>query len=169
VQRINPVRVQYKIHNCEILLREDVTTVRRLLFVGRRPINHRLTYPTPSQPSTTQPQDEVVDVIEGNRKYIRCLYAYNKIDTITIEEVDKLAREPDAIVISVRMKLNPDRLLAKMWDYMGLIRVYTKRRGAPPMFHEPLVLSSERKGTSVEVRGDEWLGEWLGVGWLLLD
>lgn len=26
-------------------------------------------------------------MIEGNRKYIRCLYAYNKIDTITIEEV----------------------------------------------------------------------------------
>lgn len=97
-------------------------------------------------------QDEVIDVIEGNRKYIRCLYAYNKIDTITIEEVDKLAREPDAIVISVRMRLNLERLLAKMWDYMGLIRVYTKRRGAPPMFHEPLVLSSERKGISVEVR-----------------
>jgi len=34
------------------------------------------------------------------------LYAYNKIDTITIEDVDKLAREPDAIVISVRHKLN---------------------------------------------------------------
>ncbi len=90
-------------------------------------------------------------MIEGNRKYIRCLYAYNKIDTITIEEVDKLAREPDSIVISVRMKLNLDRLLAKMWDYMGLIRVYTKRRGAPPLFHDPLVLSSERKGVSVEV------------------
>ena len=43
------------------------------------------------------------------------------------------------------------RLLAKMWDYMGLIRVYTKRRGAPPLFNDPLVLSSERKGISVEV------------------
>lgn len=51
----------------------------------------------------------MIDVIEGNRKYIRCLYAYNKVDTITIEEVDKLAREPDSIVISVRMKLNLDR------------------------------------------------------------
>lgn len=39
-----------------------------------------------------------------------------------------------------------------MWDYMGLIRVYTKRRGAPPLFNDPLVLSSERKGISVEVR-----------------
>lgn len=26
-------------------------------------------------------------------------------------------------------QLNFDTLLAKMWDYMGLTRVYTKRRG----------------------------------------
>lgn len=38
-----------------------------------------------------------------------------------------------------------------MWDYMGLIRVYTKRRGCPPVFREPLVLSSERRGVTVEV------------------
>lgn len=38
-----------------------------------------------------------------------------------------------------------------MWDYMGLIRVYTKRRGAPPEFREPLVMSSERRGVNVEV------------------
>ena len=38
-----------------------------------------------------------------------------------------------------------------MWDYMGLIRVYTKRRGAPPEFKEPLVMSSERRGVTVEV------------------
>lgn len=27
------------------------------------------------------------------------------------------------------MQLNFDTLLAEMWDYMGLTRVYTKRRG----------------------------------------
>jgi ribosome-interacting GTPase 1 len=32
--------------------------------------------------------DDLIDVIEGNRKYVRCLYVYNKIDTISIEEVD---------------------------------------------------------------------------------
>lgn len=74
------------------------------------------------------------------------------MDTITIEEMDKLAREPDSIVISVHMKLNLDALLAKMWEYMGLIRVYTKKRGQPPDFSDPLVLSSERRGTTVEVR-----------------
>ncbi|TFJ84241.1 hypothetical protein NSK_004232 [Nannochloropsis salina CCMP1776] len=118
---VGRILYEYKIHNCEMLLREDVST------------------------------DQVIDVIEGNRKYVRCLYAYNKIDTITIEDVDRLAREPDAIVISVRHKLNLERLLERMWDYMGLIRVYTKRRGAPPEFREPLVMSSERRGVNVEV------------------
>jgi len=34
--------------------------------------------------------DELIDVIEGNRKYVKCLYVYNKIDTISIEDVDAL-------------------------------------------------------------------------------
>lgn len=83
------------------------------------------------------------------------------MDTITIEEMDKLAREPDSIVISVHMKLNLDALLAKMWEYMGLIRVYTKKRGQPPDFSDPLVLSSERRGTTVEVRvAHRLLSDW---------
>ena len=30
--------------------------------------------------------------IQGNRKYVKCLYVYNKIDVISLEEVDELAR-----------------------------------------------------------------------------
>lgn len=37
--------------------------------------------------------DELIDVIEGNRKYIKCLYVYNKIDTVSIEEVDEVSQE----------------------------------------------------------------------------
>ncbi len=29
---------------------------------------------------------------QGNRKYIKCLYVYNKIDVCSIEEVDAIAR-----------------------------------------------------------------------------
>ena len=36
--------------------------------------------------------DDLIDCIEGNRKYIRCLYVINKIDNISIEEVDEMAR-----------------------------------------------------------------------------
>ena len=32
--------------------------------------------------------DDLIDAIEGNRKYMKCIYVYNKIDTISIEDVD---------------------------------------------------------------------------------
>jgi len=36
-------------------------------------------------------------------RYIRCMYVYNKVDMVSIEEVDKLARLPHSVVISVRV------------------------------------------------------------------
>ena len=33
--------------------------------------------------------DQLVDVVQGNREYKPCLYLYNKIDTVTIEEIGK--------------------------------------------------------------------------------
>ena len=60
---------EYKIFNAEVLVREDVTA------------------------------DQLIDVIEGNRKYLPCLYVYNKIDQIPLEEVDRLARQPNSCVI----------------------------------------------------------------------
>jgi ribosome-interacting GTPase 1 len=37
-----------------------------------------------------------------------------------------------------------------MWDEMGLVRVYTKPQGQQPDFSEPVVLSSDRGGCTVE-------------------
>jgi ribosome-interacting GTPase 1 len=37
-----------------------------------------------------------------------------------------------------------------IWDYLGLTRVYTKRKGNPPDLAEPVVLSAIRKGTTVK-------------------
>jgi small GTP-binding protein len=111
---------QYRIHNAEVLIREDITV------------------------------DQLIDVIEGNRKYIRCLYVYNKIDCLSIEEVDVLARNEHSVVISLYMNLNVEHMLQKMWEYLGLVRIYTKRRGQPPDLTEPIVLSTERHGLTVE-------------------
>ncbi|KAJ8905005.1 hypothetical protein NDN08_001517 [Rhodosorus marinus] len=107
---------EFKIHNADIVIREDITV------------------------------DEFLDVVEGNRQYIRCLHVVNKIDAITIEEVDRLARLPNTTVISCNLNLNFERLLEVMWEYLELCRVYTRRRGAPPDFEDPLVL---RKGAKV--------------------
>lgn len=44
--------------------------------------------------------DQLIDVIEGNRKYVKCLYVYNKIDVISIEDVDRLAHMDNSVVIA---------------------------------------------------------------------
>ncbi|GMI19236.1 hypothetical protein TeGR_g7196 [Tetraparma gracilis] len=53
------------------------------------------------------------------------------------------------MVMSVNEGYNMDYLLEKMWSYLGLTRIYTKRRGNPPDLVEPVVLSKIRKGTTV--------------------
>lgn len=99
---------EYKIHNAEILFREDVTA------------------------------DDFIDVIEGNRRYIRCLYTYNKIDVLSIEEVDELARKPYSVPISCSMELGLDHLLAETWRAMDLKRIYTKKARSSVLLCVPL-------------------------------
>ena len=88
---------EYKIHNAEIICREDCSV------------------------------DDLIDEVEGNRKYLDALFVYNKIDTISIEDVDELARRPRSLVISVSHGLNLDYLLEQIWEKLDLVRVYTKK------------------------------------------
>ncbi|KAJ3216749.1 Developmentally-regulated GTP-binding protein 2 [Dinochytrium kinnereticum] len=113
---VQQILQSYKIHNAEVLIREDHTV------------------------------DEFIDVILGNRKYIRCVYCYNKIDQISLEEVDKLARQPYTVVVSCESDLNLDYLIEYMWKNLSLVRVYTKKRGEFPDFEGGLILKS---GSSV--------------------
>ncbi|MEW5310512.1 MAG: hypothetical protein WDW38_002303 [Sanguina aurantia] len=117
---IQRILQEYRIHNVEILFKEDSTV------------------------------DDLIDVIEGNRRYVKCLYVYNKVDMCSIEEVDEMARWPNSIPISCSLALNMDGLLERIWDMMALVRVYTKRTGAKPDFDAPVVLTSDRGGTTME-------------------
>lgn len=74
-------------------------------------------------------------------------YVINKIDSIHLDEVDRLAHTPDTVVISCHDKLNLDYLLDKMWEYLNFIRIYTKPRGQRPDFTGPLIM---RNGSSIE-------------------
>jgi ribosome-interacting GTPase 1 len=60
--------------------------------------------------------------------------------------VDRLARLPNSVVVSCNMKLNLDYLLEVLWEYLSLIRVYTKKPGEPPDFDDGLIL---RRGCTV--------------------
>ncbi|KAI8926349.1 P-loop containing nucleoside triphosphate hydrolase protein [Entophlyctis helioformis] len=107
----------YKIHNAEVLVREDATV------------------------------DQFIDVVLGNRKYIKCLYCYNKIDQISIEEVDRLAREDNTVVVSCETDLNLDFLIDQIWHHLDLIRCYTKKRGEYPDFDGGIIL---KRGSTIE-------------------
>ena len=94
--------------------------------------------------------DDLIDCIEGNRKYVKCLYVYNKIDTISLEEVDAISKDTNNAVISAMDKLGFDILREKLWDMLGLVRAYTKRKGARPDFSDPLILTAGRNGTTIK-------------------
>ena len=59
---VQMVLADYKIFNAEVLFRGDYSI------------------------------DQFIDVVVGNRIYMPCLYVFNKIDQISLEEVDKIAR-----------------------------------------------------------------------------
>eukprot|EP00040_Diaphanoeca_grandis_P030450 m.179955 g.179955 ORF g.179955 m.179955 type:complete len:367 (+) comp31997_c1_seq1:99-1199(+) len=86
--------------------------------------------------------DELIDAVEGNRVYTPVIYVLNKIDKISIEELDIIYNIPHAVPISAHHKWNFDDLLAKMWDYLKLTRVYTKPKGQLPDYEQPVVLST---------------------------
>ena len=59
---------------------------------------------------------DLIDAIEGNRKYVKCIYVYNKIDTISIEDVDSLMQDRQNVCISIHMNLGIDILLDRIWE-----------------------------------------------------
>ena len=111
---IRAVMSEYRIANADIAFREDITV------------------------------DELIDVIENNRIYIPCIYVLNKIDSISIEELDLLYKIPQSVPISSRMWLNVDELVDKMWDELNLVRIYTKPRKSPPDYTAPVVLRRDK-------------------------
>ena len=111
----------YKIHNADVLVRDENCTI-----------------------------EDFIDVInEQHMSYIKCLYVYNKADVVSLEECDRLAREPNTMVISCELELGIDELKEEIWRQLGLIRLYTKRRGIMPKFDDPMVV--RRDSTILQV------------------
>lgn len=104
---------EYKISCAEIILREDITV------------------------------DQLIDVIEGNRVYIPALYVFNKIDSITIEELDILDQLPNYVPISSQHGWNMEELMEEIWNRCNMIRIYTKPQGQIPDYEEPVIMHAE--------------------------
>ena len=118
-ESIKAILGEYKLHNADVTIRCDATA------------------------------DDLIDVIEGNRIYLPAIYVLNKIDQITIEELDLIYRIPHAVPISSHHEWNFDDLLEKTWTYLDLIRIYTKPKGQLPDYTAPVVLR-KRQGATVQ-------------------
>lgn len=116
---------EYKMHNVDLIIKEDITV------------------------------DEFIDVIEGNRSYIKCLYVLNKIDMLSMEDLADLAKMDNTVLCSVEMKINLEYLIQRLWEKLALVRVYTKRKGFPPDFSDPIVLAENRHGFEVKAICDQ--------------
>lgn len=114
---VKEILKDYKIFNADVVIREDITV------------------------------DEFIDVIEGNRRYMPCLYVYNKLDTITMEEMNRLANIPHSVVCSLKWDLNIEEVIDEIWAHLNMIRIFTKKHGARPDFVKPFVV---KKNADVE-------------------
>merc|ERR1712025_412957 len=111
---VKSILSKFRICNADVILREDAT------------------------------EDDLIDVVEGNRVYIPCIYVLNKIDQISIQELDIIYKVPHCVPLSAHHKWNFDDLLEKMWAYLALVRIYTKPKGQLPDYESPVVLQNEK-------------------------
>lgn len=70
------------------------------------------------------------------------LYVYNKIDSVSLDYLDRLAREANTVVMSCELGLGVQDVVDRAWDELALIRIYTKRKGVEPDFSEALIVRS---------------------------
>ena len=104
---------EYKVSCAEIIIREDITV------------------------------DQFIDVIEDNRAYLPVLYVFNKMDSITIEELDILDQMPNYVPISSANEWNLDELMEEIWNRCSMIRIYTKPKGQIPDYDAPVILHND--------------------------
>lgn len=71
---------------------------------------------------------------------------YNKIDSVSLDFLDKLAREPNTVVMSCELDLGIQDVVDRCWYELQLIRVYTKRWALSLCPTTDVILTRNRKG-----------------------
>jgi hypothetical protein len=104
----------YKINHGNVIIREDIT------------------------------DDQLIDVVAGNRRYIPSIAILNKIDLVSSKYVAEARKRigEDLVPISADRNLNLDKLKEAIHDRLGVIKVYLKPRNGSPDFKEPLVVTA---------------------------
>lgn len=108
---IKKILQEFRINNADVLIRTDIT------------------------------DDELIDVIEGNRKYVPAITILNKIDMVPQAQVKQAMKAVDAdLAISAKERTHIDTLKDLIFKRLRLIRIYMKEPRKKADLEEPLIM-----------------------------
>ena len=88
--------------------------------------------------------DQLIDVIEGNKKYIPAITVLNMIDMVSAKELERIKSitKPD-ICISAEKRINTEELKGLIFKKLDFIRIFCKEAGKKADVDVPLIMRRE--------------------------
>jgi len=86
--------------------------------------------------------DQLIDILTGNRRYITALVVLNKVDLVNEQYLAAVKKQvgTDFVPVSAEQGLNMDVLADRLWETLNFIRIYLKRPDGEADFEKPLIL-----------------------------
>ncbi|MBU2559821.1 GTP-binding protein, partial [archaeon] len=112
-EEVKAVLSEYKMHNTEVVFREDTTI------------------------------DRFIDVLTKNRVYLPSIVALNKVDLVKeeyIKEATKHLKGRDYIPISADKDTNLEKLREAIYKKLKFIKIFMKPQGKKADFDEPMIV-----------------------------
>ena len=110
-QTIKSVLKEFRINNADVVLRSNITV------------------------------DQLIDCIEGNKKYMPGITVINKADLVSPLQLKKIMKKYSAdIAISAAQGENIEDLKELIFQKLDLIRIYLKEPGKPADMNVPLIV-----------------------------
>ena len=116
-ETIKAILKEFRLDNCSIVVREDIS------------------------------DDQLIDVIEVDRRYIPAIVVLNKIDMIDEKELERIKTivNPD-ICISAEKRINTEELKNLVYKKLEFIRVFCKEVGKKADLEVPMIM---KRGTTL--------------------
>ena len=86
-------------------------------------------------------EDEFIDSIEGNKKYVPGITIITKADTAHPEDLDKVVKDigPN-LIVSAHSGMGMEELKDLIFDSLGFMRIYCKEVNKKPDMNVPLIM-----------------------------
>jgi uncharacterized protein len=86
--------------------------------------------------------DQLIDVLTGNRRYVPALVVLNKVDLVNSQYLAAVKKQigTDFVPVAAEKGFNMDLLVDRIWETLNFIRIYLKRPDGEADLEKPLIL-----------------------------